>query len=248
MYDFFNDFLIEQSIIKVEKNNKLMFDPYECSISSTNNNNKNVVNQMDTVNYEDLIKQERIRRNELIINFSKVERKIRIFILKEGQIFGNLIEGLNRVLEYESQEFIKENNKEFALRLIKENRENEKFKLKSRIEYEKLLNTPLHFKASIRIKFPNDTIIVQADFGLMEKVSAIYEMISSVIEMKSEEYYIFSTHPHKKYNDMNAIIRNEGLAPFVLLYIKFPNLNPMDKSIKYISKSALEKHYNDFHG
>jgi len=75
MYDYFNDFLLEKSIIKVEKNNKLAFDPYECNISSTNNNNKNVINQTEVVNYEDCIKQERIRRNELIMNFSKSRKK-----------------------------------------------------------------------------------------------------------------------------------------------------------------------------
>jgi hypothetical protein len=92
---------------------------------------------------------------------------------------GALINHLNEDDEKNSYNREEEDSRRSALNFLKENKEKEKFKLRLRTEYEKLISTKVYENATIRIKFPNQ-ILVQAKFALMETVGEIYNFIRQV--------------------------------------------------------------------
>jgi hypothetical protein len=115
----------------------------------------------------------------------------------------------------------------------------ETFKLRSRVEYEKLVNTPVYTTASIRIKFPNE-LLIQANFAIMETIGDIYAFLRENLENPNQEFYLTTTPPLVKYLDMKATILKEKLAPSTLMYINFPNVT--DYNVPFLTREAFEKY------
>jgi hypothetical protein len=96
--------------------------------------------------------------------------------------------------------------------------------MKSRIDYEKLMDTKIYTKACLRLKFPNESI-VQVNFALMETVGDIYNYLKEYIVLDTnEEFYLFTSPPLKKFLDMKAKVFTESLHPYTLMHIGYPNL------------------------
>lgn len=93
---------------------------------------------------------------------------------------GALINHLNEDDEKSYSNKDEEDSRRNVLNFLKENKDKEKFKLRLRTEYEKLINTKVYQNATIRIKFPNQ-ILVQAKFALMETIGDIYNFIKEVV-------------------------------------------------------------------
>lgn len=87
------------------------------------------------------------------------------------------------------------------------------------------MNSKLYIEAIIALKFPNQ-MTLQAHFALLETVGDIYDFIKSHLTDASQEFYITTSPPLKKYTDMKATIQKENLAPSTLMYITFPNIDP----------------------
>ena len=49
-------------------------------------------------------------------------------------------------------------------------------------------------------------------------------LIIKLLDVKTEEFYIFMTPPVKKFNVLETTVFNEKLAPNALIYVNFPNL------------------------
>lgn len=120
----------------------------------------------------------------------------------------------------------------------------ETFKLKSRLDYEKLIKAKIYTKACIRIKFPNE-VLLQSNFAVMETVGDIYNFIRENLSDPNLEFYITTSPPLKKYTDMNATIFKEGLAPTTLMYINFPSIDPKQPFL-YLKEETTEKYRTEF--
>jgi tether containing UBX domain for GLUT4 len=149
------------------------------------------------------------------INTDEFKNNIRETTLEEEKESHNL----------EEQDFYK-----YAMSLIKSN--NDKFVVKRKADYEKLIKKPLYTKATIRIKFPNDRLL-QGNFGLMETVGDIYDFVKENLTEEFQPFSLFTAYPRKIYTDKNATIYNQSLAPSTELYITFPNIDPKN-SYKYL--------------
>jgi hypothetical protein len=107
------------------------------------------------------------------------------------------------------------------------------------MEYEKLLDSQIYTIASIRIKFPNE-LLIQANFAVMETVGDIYQFLKDNLEDPTQEFYITTSPPLKKYLDMKATIQKEKLAPSTLMYINFPNLTNFNQ--QFLKQECFEKY------
>jgi hypothetical protein len=116
------------------------------------------------------------------------------------------------------------------------------FKLRSRKEYEKLINSKLYTKAAIRIKFPNE-VILQGTFGVMETIGDIIAFIRDNLGDQGLEFYLTTFPPLRKYLDPSATILSQNLAPSTLMYINFPKIDPKtNQSYNYIKLESIEKY------
>ncbi len=96
--------------------------------------------------------------------------------------------------------------------------------MRARIEYDKLMESKVYTKATIRLKFPNE-IIVQVNFALMETIGDIYGYLREyILSDPNADFYIFTSPPLKKYLDMKAKVFSEKLHPFTLMHIGFNKL------------------------
>jgi hypothetical protein len=96
--------------------------------------------------------------------------------------------------------------------------------MKARVDYEKLMDTKIYTKACIRLKFPNETI-VQINFALMETIGDIYSYLKEHIVLdQTEDFYLFTSPPLKKFTDHKAKVFNEHLHPYTLMHIGYPNI------------------------
>lgn len=158
-----------------------------------------------------------------------MERNVKIFSVHTDEFKNNIketsLEEEKETLKFEEQDFYK-----YAMSIIKSN--NDKFVVKRRTDYEKLIKKPLYTKATIRIKFPNE-MLLQGNFGLMETVGDIYEFVKENLTEENQPFSLFTAYPRKVYNDKMATVYNQGLAPSTELYITFPNIDPKN-SYKYL--------------
>ena len=106
-----------------------------------------------------------------------------------------------------------------AMDIIKEN-QNNRFTLKSRLNYEKLINTPIYVKSDIRFKFP-DSNILEASFSLNEKIEDLYNFIKEYLNNPNDKFTISTTPPPKRYIKINETIQFNKLFPQVLMYVNF---------------------------
>jgi hypothetical protein len=107
------------------------------------------------------------------------------------------------------------------------------------VEYEKLIDAQIYTIASIRIKYPNE-ILIQANFAVMETIGDIYQFLKENLENPTQEFYLSTSPPLKKYTDMKATILKEKLAPSTLMYINFPNMTDFNR--QFLKNETFEKY------
>lgn len=177
--------------------------------------------------WDKLLRQEKERRLKIIKNSTKCVRNTKIFLsLSKMNLFESNINHNN--LNLTNKSVTKEDEEDylvFAKNLIKENRD-DKFKIKSRIEFEKLVNEPVCSFSTIKLRF-SDNSILQGDFALQETVNSIYNFLFEHINLSNfnnkNDVKIESSYPKKHYNQLNNTLFNEKLYPNCLLYVNIDN-------------------------
>ena len=102
------------------------------------------------------------------------------------------------------------------------------------MHFENLMNSPIYVKSDIRFKFP-DSNILEASFGLNEKIGDLYKFIKEYLINPNEKFTISTTPPPKKYIKENETIQNNKLFPQVLMYVNF------DLEYSGLIKEKIEK-------
>ena len=227
------------SFIKSNKIAQSTFNPYQGSISSISGNEEKLKNITSTeTNFEDLIKKEKERRHNLILN-AKIDRNPQAYELNSNYSLNNVIQKMNEIdddliCNSEDEKMIFKN----SMDIIKKN-QNNRFTLKSRLLFETLMKCPIYIKSNIRFKFPDNNII-EACFALYETIGDLYKFVSSYLNNSFEEFTISTTPPPKKYNKFNETIEDCKLYPQVLMYVNFDNYSGLNKEkldkIRVVSK------------
>jgi UBX domain-containing protein 6 len=89
----------------------------------------------------------------------------------------------------------------------------------------KLLKTPHHTRASIRVKFP-DGYILQGTFGALEKVKDVVEFVKSNLMHPTRKFYVFESPPRRVLNEklFEQNLIQAKLVPSSLLYFAWTDL------------------------
>ena len=208
------------AFIKANKLAESQFNPYQSSFASLANDDKKMKKIVSTeANFEDLYLQELNRRNK-IIKEAKVTREPKSYKLSDTYGINNIIASMNE--KDDNLTYTSEDDKiiyKTSMDLIKQNA-NDRFTLKSRTQFEKLVKTPIYIKSDIRLKFPDSTIL-EASFGLYETVGDIYNFINEYLNNKKNEYTISTTPPLKRYVKKEETIISQKLYPQILMYVNF---------------------------
>ena len=222
--------------IKVNKLAESNFNPYQASIASIGNNEQKLKDiSSKQANFEDLYYEEIKRRNN-IINNTKINRNPKSYEVNNQYSLNNVINKMNEIENYDDMISNSEDDKliyKNAMNLIKEN-QNNRFTLKSRMHFENLMNTPIYVKSDIRFKFP-DSNILEASFGLNEKIGDLYKFLKEYLINPNEKFTISTTPPPKKYIKVNETIQDNKLYPQVLMYVNF------DSEYSGLIKEKIEK-------
>ncbi len=222
--------------IKVNKLAETNFNPYQASIASIGNNAEKLKDiSSKEVNFDDLYNNE-IRRRNNIINNTKIDRNPKSYEVNNQYSINNIINKMNEIENFDDMVSNSEDDKlifKNAMSLIKEN-QNNRFNLKSRMHFENLMNSPIYVKSDIRFKFP-DSNILEASFGLNEKIGDLYKFIKEYLINPNEKFTISTTPPPKKYIKENETIQNNKLFPQVLMYVNF------DLEYSGLIKEKIEK-------
>ena len=213
------------------KNNKLAqidFNPYKSSFTSLSNNENQIkkISSFET-NFEDLIIEEKRRRRDIVLN-TKVYRNPKFYTLTQKYGMNRLLQTMSEKdddLIYKSidESLIYKNSME----LIKKNANN-RFTLRSRTEFENLMNKPIYVKSEIRLKFPDQNIL-EGSFALYETIGDIYNFIREYLYNKYEQFTISTTPPPKKYINLNEKIAFYKLFPQVLMYVNFERYSGLNR-------------------
>lgn len=197
------------------------FDPYKGSISSISGNSEEMMKKVTakTVNFTDSYNIEINRRHKIIYN-TKVERNPQVLLVTQNiamsQLFNQLPNDEEELIsKTQDDEIIRKD----ALLLIAQNH-NDKFTLKARTKYEQLINSPIYIKSEIRIKFPNEHILIGM-FALYETVGDIYNFVRYYLAEKNDQFVLSQTPPPVKYTDYNKRIEELRLFPNCILYANF---------------------------
>ena len=222
--------------IKVNKLAETNFNPYQASIASIGNNAEKLKDiSSKEVNFDDLYNNE-IRRRNNIINNTKIDRNPKSYEVNNQYSINNIINKMNEIENFDDMVSNSEDDKlifKNAMSLIKEN-QNNRFNLKSRMHFENLMNSKIYVKSDIRFKFP-DSNILEASFGLNEKIGDLYKFIKEYLINPNEKFTISTTPPPKKYIKENETIQNNKLFPQVLMYVNF------DLEYSGLIKEKIEK-------
>ena len=100
------------------------------------------------------------------------------------------------------------------MELIQQNA-NDRFTLKSRTKFEKLINTPIYTKSDIRFRFPDGTLL-EGSFALYETIGDIYAFIGSLLKNNKEKFKISTKKNQKNYQHQNKF--HAVIPPFTKLY------------------------------
>ena len=226
--------------IKDNKMDKSTFDPYKSTISSLARNDEKLKQVQSTeVNFDDLYAKE-IKRRNIVIRNSKVERNAKLFELEKNYSLNRIINTINQ----KEDDLISNSNEDQVIikkhmQLLKE-KENDRFTLKSRAKLEQLMKSPIYIKSDIRLKFPNE-IILQGSFGLYETIGDIYKFVSSYLKDSNEKFNISTTPPLKRYVQMDNTIQFEKLYPNLLMYVNFEQkFSGLDENKTNPIKAKLE--------
>ncbi len=219
--NFLNEIIPElNSFIAINKLVEINFNPYQASIASIGNNEKLKEVTLKEVNFEDLYYEELKRRNN-IINNSKVNRNPKAYEITSEYSLNSIIAKMNEIDNFDMISNSEDDKLIYkkAMDIIKEN-QNNRFTLKSRLNYEKLINTPIYVKSDIRFKFP-DSNILEASFSLNEKIEDLYNFIKEYLNNPNDKFTISTTPPPKRYIKINETIQFNKLFPQVLMYVNF---------------------------
>lgn len=233
-------------ILKKKNIVKSDFNPYSTYISSvstesTSNHSNTKEISKGIPEWDKLLRQLKETRQKIIENSKECNRNIQIFntntksnqsVNKEMTIFEM------NPSEIEEYDFLL-----YAKNILKESRD-DKFKIRSRIEFERLSEEKVYTYSVIKLKFKNE-FILQACFAFQEKIKSIYDLLYEHLDLNLfgdniKEMTILSAYPNKKYTNLSKSIYEEGLYPNVLLYV---NLNFKDGILKEIfNKNSIEKY------
>jgi hypothetical protein len=226
--DFFmklTTFITSNQIAKAE------FNPYEASYSSLNNDKSKIKAISNTeTNFEDLYKEE-LKRRKQIVNNAKIDHNPRIILSQNTNIFGDSYD-MNIIDEKSEDEKLIYKK---SMELIQQNA-NDRFTLKSRTKFEKLINTPIYTKSDIRFRFPDGTLL-EGSFALYETIGDIYAFIGSLLKNNKEKFTISTTPPLKKYTKMDESILQLKLFPKVNMYVNYESnsYSGLIEGIKFIN-------------
>lgn len=242
--EILNEFLIEKSKIIMFKYLELAqinFNPYESSITSSGGATRpdQLKKAIPPTDFDELMKKEKARRAEIVRNSTKTEREPKVLEIK-GNSIGAILNNLNDEIDQSETKLEEQDYYRFAQTVLRENSSSDKFKLRSRTEYEKLINSKTYTKAIIRFKFPNE-ILLQANFALMETIGDMYKFIREYIADPSLDFYLTTSPPLKKYTNPNATIHQENLFPSTLMYVNFPTIDPQKNSDYVYLNDSVKK-------
>jgi len=112
-----------------------------------------------------------------------------------------------------------------VMKQLKELKKNSVFQNKRHAELERVMNAPVHTRATIRIKFP-DNYLLQGEFGGLEKAKAIYEFVTANLYTKERKFTLFKTPPKKVYEgaQLKKSMKELGMVPNQILYFQWADL------------------------
>ena len=208
-----------------------MFPLLSYSYSSLNNDKSKIKAISNTeTNFEELIKEE-LKRRKQIVNNAKIDHNPRIILSQNTNIFGDSYD-MNIIDEKSEDEKLIYKK---SMELIQQNA-NDRFTLKSRTKFEKLINTPIYTKSDIRFRFPDGTLL-EGSFALYETIGDIYAFIGSLLKNNEEKFTISTTPPLKKYTKMDESILQLKLFPKVNMYVNYESnsYSGLIEGIKFIN-------------
>lgn len=186
--------------------------------------NKNTVNKIvgNLPEYDNLLKKEKERRAMIQAEAKKCDRNTIIFINSQSMSNYETIKTNNTENDYKLMKQQEESDFfQYANQILKESRD-DKFKIRSRVQLEKLMSEPIYTYGTIKLKFRDDTIL-QGNFALQETIGDVYTFLFSHIkqEILDAKYKISirTSFPVKNYTDMSKKIIDEKLYPNCLLYV-----------------------------
>ena len=146
--------------------------------------------------------------------------------------------------------------REVMQRKQRERENNLQFKTKSRRELESLQNKKMYKRTTIKVYFPDHTVL-QACFAPREKIQDVMNVIQSSLKEPycNLPFHLFSTPPKKMYLLLtlsnsrlspNMVLTSERLVPTALLYLEWKV--HLDISYKLVGVFAQGKLYGVFHG
>uniref|UniRef100_A0A7S3IHX8 UBX domain-containing protein n=1 Tax=Strombidium inclinatum TaxID=197538 RepID=A0A7S3IHX8_9SPIT len=111
------------------------------------------------------------------------------------------------------------------MKFLAEREQNSKFKNKRMQELDRLMHTPHHTRATVRVKFP-DGYILQADFGALETVKDVYEYVGSCLFYDNRQFILYTTPPKKVLDEkvMKTSMIKAGMVPSGLIHFGWADL------------------------
>lgn len=100
---------------------------------------------------------------------------------------------------------------------MKEAEKKEIFRDKREVELEQLKNKPVFTRSRIKIKFPDNMVLV-ASFGAKETVQDIIALMKAYMLDGKREFYLFETPPKRVVKKVNAQLHAIKLVPSATLY------------------------------
>ena len=159
--------------------------------------------------------REELKRRKQIVNNAIIDHNPRIILSQITNVFGSP-SNMNLIDEKSEDEKLIYKK---SMELIQQNA-NDRFTLKSRTKFEKLVNTPIYIKSDIRFRFPDGTLL-EGSFALYETIGDIYAFIGSLLKNNTEKFTISTAPPLKKYTKMEESILQLKLFPKVNMYVNY---------------------------
>lgn len=206
-------------VIELKQSN---FDPYSTSIigvSNSSNDTKKVVGNLPQ--WDKLLEEEKRKRLEIINNSKVCTREVKIYKLDYFNI-NEVIKSIDK--EEETKEVKEQDNYAQAMSILKVSRDDQ-FKIKSRIEFEKLVKEKLYTKGLIQFKFTNN-IVLLAYFALQESMNDVYDFFKSLLDLdtmnsKQISFTLTYDHPPKIISRSNKTVYQEKLFPNTIVFVNF---------------------------
>ncbi|CAD8152674.1 unnamed protein product [Paramecium octaurelia] len=121
-------------------------------------------------------------------------REIKVFIGRKQQSPVQLQQQIQGQDDYEEVQPQKDQQLLQFLQQVAQSLEEQQFASKRKKEYLDLLSKPIFAKTDIRIQFPN-SVIVQAIFGPLETLKALYDLIQDMLENRNLDFYLYTSPP-----------------------------------------------------